>query len=86
MMSTQDLRALVTNAERRDDEATVAEAAALVGVGVRALLSRERTAELAMRRATVAWILHSRLGWTQARTAAALDRTVRAVKKMIRKQ
>lgn len=82
-MSLPDLRSLVAQAERRDDEETLTEVAALVGVGVRALLSRERTADLARRRATVAWILHVRLHWTQARTAAVLGRTLRAVQMMV---
>ena len=82
-MSLPDLRSLVAQAERRDDEETLAEVAALVGVGVRALVSRERTADLARRRATVAWILHVRLHWTQARTAGALGRTARAVRMMV---
>jgi hypothetical protein len=82
-MSLADLRVLVAQAEHADDETTVAEVAALVGVGVRALQSRERTADLARRRAVVAWVLHQRLGWTQARTARVLGRTVRAVQMMV---
>ena len=82
-MSLANLRELVAQAERADDEITVAEVAALVGVGVRALQSRERTADLARRRAVVAWVLHERLGWTQTRTARVLGRTVRAVRMMV---
>ena len=82
-MSLANLRELVAQAERADDESTVAEVAALVGVGVRALQSRERTADLARRRAVVAWVLYQRLGWTQARTARVLGRTPRAVRMMV---
>jgi len=85
-MSLPDLEQLVAETKAREDERTLDHVAGRAGVGVRALQSRERTAELARRRAVVAWVLHERLGWPQARVARALQRTIRQIKKMIRKE
>jgi len=85
-MIPPDLQRLVAEAEARYLDRTLDTVAASVGVGVRALQSRERTADLALRRAVVAWVLHDRLRWPQARVARALQRTTRQIKKMLRKQ
>lgn len=85
-MIPPELLRLVEEAEARYLDRTLDRVAASVGVGVRALQSRERTADLALRRAVVAWVLHDRLGWPQARVACALQRTTRQIKKMLRKQ
>lgn len=85
-MSLADLRTLVAHAEQQHDERTLAEIAAQAGVGVRALQSRERTADLARRRSVVAWALADHLGWTQTRIARALSRTPRQIKRMLRKE
>ena len=71
--------------ERQEDEEVLAAAAASVGVGVRSLQCRQRTADLAKRRAVVAWILHDELHWPQRRVASALARSVRQIRKMLRK-
>ena len=84
-MSLADLRTLVTQAEQRHDEETLDCVAASVGVGVRSLQCRQRTADLAKRRAVVAWILHDELHWPQRRVASALARSVRQIRKMLRK-
>lgn len=83
-MIPPDLQRLVDEAEARYLDRTLDGVAASVGVGVRALQSRERTADLALRRAVVAWVLHDRLHWPQARVARALQRTTRQVQKMLR--
>lgn len=80
------LERAAAQAEARHHDAVLAQACQLAGIGVRSAQSRERTAETARRRAVVAWILCDQLGWTQRRTARALGRTVRAVKKLLRKQ
>ena len=85
-MIPPDLQRLVDEAERRYHEQALGQVCAAVGVGVRAVQSRERTADLARRRAVVAWVLHDRLDWPQARVATALQRTVRQIKKMLRKE
>ena len=84
-MSLADLRTLVTQAEQRHDEETLDCVAASVGVGVRSLQCRQRTADLARRRAVVAWILHDQLHWQQRRVARALGRGVRQIRKMLQK-
>lgn len=85
-MIPDDLQRLVTAAERRHEEQILDTVAQSVGVGVRALQSRERTADLAKRRAVVAWVLHDRMNWPQKRVASALGRTIRQIKKMVRKE
>ena len=80
-----ELQRLLTEAEQRHDEATLDRVAANVGVGVRSLQCRQRTADLAKRRAVVAWILHDQLHWPQRRVARGLARSVRQIRKMLRK-
>lgn len=85
-MIPPDLQRIVAEAEQRHEAQTLDQLAAAVGAGVRDLQSRQRTADLARRRAIVAWALHIRYGWTQRRVARALHRTVRQIKKMVRKE
>ena len=80
-----NLRTLLIEAEQRHDEETLDRVAASVGVGVRSLQCRQRTADLADRRVVVAWILRNRLHWQQRRIARALGRGVRQIRKMLRK-
>jgi|GEM_PF-5528400 len=85
-MSLTELHQVVRQAEAREDQAIVAEVAQRLGVGVRDLQSRNRSADLARRRAVLAWVLHDRLRWTQRRIGAALARTTRQIKRMVRNQ
>ena len=84
-MILSELQRLLSEAEQRHDEAALDRVAASVGVGVRSLQCRQRTADLARRRAVVAWILHDQLHWQQRRIARALGRGVRQIRKMLRK-
>lgn len=52
-------------------------------IGIRTLESRERSADIARRRAVVAWILR-RKGWKLREIAPAMKRTIRQVKRMVR--
>ncbi len=79
------LQRLVADSELREDEEVLSKVAASIGVGVRSLQSRQRTADLAKRRAVVAWVLHNQLDWPQRRVARALGRGIRQIKKMLRK-
>lgn len=85
-MTAAELRRKAAELERLEGEATLAGVCELVGVGVRTVQSRERTADTARRRAVVAWVLCDRLRWTQTRAAEALGRTPRQVKAMLRRQ
>lgn len=80
------LHDVVAAAEQRHATAIIETTCMLVGIGVRTLQSRERTADTARRRAIVAWILCDRLGWPQAKAAVALGRTTRQVKRLLRTQ
>lgn len=80
------LQEIVRKAEDRHAAEVVEGACKLVGVGLRTLQSRERTADTARRRAVVAWILCDRLQWPQDKAAAALRRTTRQVKRLLRAQ
>lgn len=80
------LHDVVQGAEQRHASAIIETTCRLVGIGVRTLQSRERTADTARRRAVVAWILCDRLGWPQAKAAVALGRTTRQVKRLLRTQ
>jgi len=82
-MSAADLRRMADAAEEAERAATLDSVCRMVGVGVRAIQSRERTADTAKRRAIVAWILCDRLGWAQARAAKALGRTERQVIRLL---
>ena len=84
MTTSAELQRRLAEMERAEGEATLTQVCAVVGIGLRAVQSRERTAATARARATVAWVLCDRLGWRQARAAAALGRTVRQVKAMLR--
>lgn len=84
-LPADQLERVVAIAEARHQEAVLQEACALAGIGVRTLQSSDRTEDAARRRAVVAWILCDRAGWSQRQTARALGRTVRAVKKLLRK-
>ena len=79
-----DTMEVVRRAAARHEEAVLNDVCAAVGIGLRTLQSRERTAETARKRAVVAWLLHVEAGWTQQRTAGALGVQVRHVKRMIR--
>ncbi len=85
-MKAEELKRQAADLERAEREATLAGVCEVVGIGVKTLQSRERTRDTAKRRAVVAWVLHDRLQWRQADTAAALCCTVRAVKKMLRQE
>lgn len=82
-MTAADYRRMAAEAERSEGDQTLESVCALVGVGARAVQSRERSADLSKRRAVVAWILHDRLKWPQARVAAALKRTPRQVRSLV---
>jgi hypothetical protein len=84
MSTSTELRKRLAELEQAEGEATLAGVCEVVGIGLRAVQSRERTAETARKRAVVAWVLCDRLGWPQRRTAAALGRTVRQVQAMLR--
>jgi hypothetical protein len=79
-----DTLEIVRRAEVRHYEAVLNDVCAAVGLGLRTLQSRERTAETARKRAVVAWLLHIEAGWTQRRTAEALGVTTRQVERMVR--
>lgn len=83
-MTAADLRRLAAEAERREAEEVLAEAARLVGLGVADLVGRDRRAETARARAVAAWVLVDRCGWTQAKAATHLQRTERQVRAMLR--
>ena len=85
-MTAAELKRLAEEAERAEAETTLGAVCEMVGIGVRTVQSRERTAETARKRAVVAWVLCDRLRWKQAKTAGALGRTVRQVKAMLRAQ
>lgn len=85
-MISPDLQRIVAEAEQRHEAQTLDQLATAVGAGVRDLQGRQRTADLAKRRAVIALVLHDRLGWTQWRIARALCRTTRQIKKMVRKE
>lgn len=80
------LQAIVREAEEREAGRVLEQVCKLVGVGVRTLQSRERTADTARRRAVVVWILCDRLNWPQRKAARACGRTVRQIKKLLRKE
>lgn len=70
----------------RHREAVLNGLCGLVGIGLRTLQSRERTADTARRRAIVADQLHRVHGWRQKQIAAALGRTPRQIKRLLRKE
>lgn len=72
-------------AAERHREAVLNGLCGLVGIGLRTLQSRERTAETALRRAIVADQLYRVHGWKQHQVAAALNRTPRRIKQMLQK-
>lgn len=80
------LQAVVKQAEEREAERVLEEVCKLAGIGVRTLQSRERTADTARRRAVVVWILCDRVNWPQAKAARATGRTVRQIKRLLRKE
>ena len=69
----------------RHREAVLNGLCALVGLGLRTLQSRERTADTARRRAIVADQLHRVHGWRQKQIAAALGRHSSQIKRLLRK-
>ncbi|PAW75158.1 MAG: hypothetical protein B9S38_02410 [Verrucomicrobiia bacterium Tous-C4TDCM] len=75
---------LVARAERAHAEQVLQEVCAAVGIGLRTLQSQEQSRDGARRRAVVAWVLHREMGWTETRTAEALNRSVRQVRRMLR--
>lgn len=85
-MISPDLQRIVAEAEQRHEAHILDQLATAVGAGVRDLQGRQRTADLAKRRAVIALVLHARLGWTQRRIARALCRTTRQIKRMVRNQ
>lgn len=80
------LRKIADEADRRCAEKLLGSVCQMVGIGVRTLQSRERTDDTIRRRAVVAWMLHRKLRWSQQRTAAALNVSVRTVKRMTKKR
>lgn len=80
------LQAIVRQAEERHALETLEAVCKMVGVGVRTLQSRERTADTARRRAVVVWILCDRLRWPALKAARATGRTRRAINKILRKE
>lgn len=80
------MQALVREAEEREAAEVLGEVCRLVGIGVRTVQSRERTAETARKRAVVVWILCDRLRWPQGKAARATGRTVRQIRKCLRKE
>ncbi len=64
---------------------TVQTVARMVGIGQGELQGRGRTAEVAVKRAVVVWILASQHRWTHARIAVRINRTERQVRRLLRK-
>lgn len=85
-MTSADLRRMADEAEALEGERSLAEVCRIVGVGVRAIQSRDRTSDTARRRSVVTWILCERLNWTQARAAKAICRSVIQVKRMVARE
>lgn len=85
-MNTAALKQLVAEAEKQEADQTLAGACSAVGIGVGAVQSRDRGAEVARKRAVVAWILRDRLGWPRGKVAAALCRTERQIKRLVGKE
>jgi hypothetical protein len=85
-MTAEALRRLADEAEWQDREETLRGVCEAVGIGVRELQSRSRTADTVKRREVVAWILVDRLDWSQVKAARALGRTFRQVGRMLRNQ
>ena len=67
------------------EAAIVAEVARLVGIGMGALEGRERTAQIAVKRAVVVWILTTEYRWPQRQIAHHLNRTERQVRRLLRR-
>jgi chromosomal replication initiation ATPase DnaA len=82
-MTASELRRMADQVERQEAEATLSGVCEVVGIGVRELQGRSRTADTVKRRAVVAWILTVRLGWSLARAAEALRRTERQVIRLV---
>ncbi len=64
---------------------TVQTVARMVGIGQGALEGRGRTAEVAVKRAVVVWILASQHHWTQGRIAHHINRTERQVRRLVQR-
>ena len=67
------------------DSATIADVAKVVGIGQGTLEGRGRTAEVAVKRAVVVWVLASQHRWTQGRIAKHINRTERQVRNLVRR-
>jgi len=80
------LQRAVRAAEERHAREVLEAVCRQVGVGVGAVQSRERTAETARRREVVVWVLCSQLKWPQAKAAQATGRTVRQIKRILKKE
>jgi hypothetical protein len=74
----------LTEDEHRDVN-TVQAVARVVGIGQGALEGRGRTAEVAVKRAVVVWILASQHHWTQGRIAHHINRTERQVRRLVQR-
>lgn len=85
-MSHADLEALCAKAAARAELALLNEVAAQVRCGLGTLQGRERTPDIATRRAVAAWILSEYHHWTVARIARALSRTERQIARMLAAQ
>ena len=81
-----DTMEAVRRAEARHEESVLLHYCQQVGAGLRTLQSRQRTADIARRRAVLAWALAEAEGWTQARIARALCRTTRQIKTLVKKR
>mgnify|MGYP001315125488 CR=1 FL=1 len=83
-MTAAQLRALVAEAEQQEAAETLRAVAKIVGIGEAVLVSRDRRADVARRRAVVAWILVDRLKWPVAKAARHLQRTERQIYTLLR--
>jgi hypothetical protein len=67
------------------DVNTVQAVAKVVGIGQGTLEGRGRTAEVAVKRAVVVWVLATQHRWTQGRIARHIKRTERQVRNLVRR-
>lgn len=82
-MTAIELKKLWKEAVTAEGAQTFDRVCKMVGVGVGVVQSRDRTADVAKRRAVVAWVLNDRLKWPVSQVAQALKRTDRQIIRLV---
>jgi hypothetical protein len=76
-MSVEQMRLWLAEEEKRADERTLAEVAAMVRLGLGTLQSQDRTVDAHRRRCVAAWVLVYHYHWPVKKMAQAFNRTER---------